>query len=73
MVQANPSVIGYYWGGYLAFAPNVISDSLTELFAMHADGKLTPHVSHCLPLAEANDGFDLLRNRKSTGKVIIEI
>ena len=73
LLVKNISVIGYYWGGYLAFAPNVISDSLTELFAMHADGKLTPHVSHCLPLAEANDGFDLLRNRKSTGKVIIEI
>ena len=73
LLVKNISVIGYYWGGYLAFAPNVISDSLTRLFALHAEGKLKPHVSHCLPLASANEGFDLLRTRKSTGKVIIEI
>jgi NADPH2:quinone reductase len=30
-------------------------------------------VSHVLPLAEANAGLDLLRERRATGKVVIEV
>jgi NADPH2:quinone reductase len=34
---------------------------------------LTPHVSHVLPLEQANAGLDLLRERKAKGKVVIQV
>ncbi len=73
LLVKNLTVMGFYWGGYLAFAPAVVTESLAELVAWHARGKIKPHVSHSLPLAEANAGMELLRARKSTGKVVITI
>ena len=67
----NISVLGFYWGGYLKFAPQVISQSLGELFELHAQGKLRPHISHRIQLDQASDGLEILRARKSTGKVVI--
>ncbi|SIS72031.1 NADPH2:quinone reductase [Roseivivax lentus] len=73
LLVKNLSIMGLYWGGYLAFRPEVITDSLSTLMGWYAEGRLKPHVSHVLPLAEAADGLELMRRRKSTGKVVIEI
>ena len=67
----NITVIGFYWGGYLGFNPQVLTDSLAELMDWHAQGKLHPHVSHILPLDRAGDALELMRTRKSTGKVVV--
>ncbi len=67
----NISVLGFYWGGYLKFAPQAIGQSLRELFSLYAEGKLKPHISHTLPLDRAVEGIEILRTRKSTGKVVI--
>jgi len=32
---------------------------------------LRPHVSHKIPLADAGQALELLRSRKSTGKVVV--
>ncbi|NND19234.1 MAG: zinc-binding dehydrogenase, partial [Silicimonas sp.] len=37
----------------------------------HASGRIRPHISHVLPFDLALDGLELLRSRKSTGKVVI--
>lgn len=71
LLVKNLSVIGLYWGGYLRFRPQVLTDSLAQLFAWYADGKLTPHISHTLPLDRAGEALELLRSRKSTGKVVV--
>jgi NADPH2:quinone reductase len=73
MLVKNLTVIGVYWGGYLGFKPNVITDSLATLFDWYTQGKLKPHVSHVLPLEDTEKGMALLRDRKSTGKVVISI
>jgi len=69
----NISVLGLYWGGYAKLDPSVLTDSFATLFAWYAEGRLKPHVSHTLPLAEADAALELLRSRKSTGKVVVEI
>ena len=69
----NLSVLGLYWGGYAKLDPKVLTDSFETLFGWYVAGKLSPHVSHVLPLAEANAALDLLRDRKSTGKVVVRI
>jgi len=73
LLVKNISVLGMYWGGYLSFAPQILTDSLETLFDWHARGLLSPHISHILPLEQAADAFDLLRQRKSTGKVVVSI
>ena len=69
----NISVIGFYWGGYAKTDPGVLTESFAHLFALHAAGKLRPHVSHTLPLDQANEALALLRDRKATGKVVVTI
>ncbi len=73
LLVKNLSVLGLYWGGYLSFRPEVVTQSLATLFAWYAEGHLAPHVSHVMPLAEAAEALELLRARKSTGKVVVRI
>ncbi|MCC5955235.1 MAG: NADPH:quinone oxidoreductase family protein [Natronohydrobacter sp.] len=73
LLVKNLTVIGLYWGGYLNFAPDALTGSLARLMDWYAAGKIAPHVSHVLPLAQVMDGFALLRDRKSTGKVVIDL
>ncbi|WP_425098904.1 NADPH:quinone oxidoreductase family protein [Tropicibacter sp. S64] len=73
LLVKNLSVMGLYWGGYLAFKPKVLTDSLAQLLKWHAEGRLHPHVSHVLPLDQALDGMELMRSRKSTGKIVITL
>jgi NADPH2:quinone reductase len=73
LLVKNISVLGFYWGGYMGFKPQVIVDSLTELLGWHSQGRIKPHISHTLPLTQVADGMELLRTRKSTGKVVITI
>lgn len=67
----NIDVIGFYWGGYLKFRPDVLGDSLSEVMQWYAQGRLTPHISHVLPLDRASEALSLLVERKSTGKVVV--
>ncbi len=71
LLVKNIDVIGFYWGGYLTFAPKVLTDSLAELFQWYAQGRIKPHVSHVLPLDRAAEALELLASRKSTGKVVV--
>jgi NADPH2:quinone reductase len=65
--------MGLYWGAYLSFNPKALTGSLETLIQWHAEGKIKPHVSQVFPLEQAADGLEMLRSRKSTGKVIIQI
>lgn len=73
LLVKNITVIGFWWGGYLAFAPQVLRGSLATLLDWHAQGALKPHISHRLPLDRLPEGLDLLRSRAATGKVVIDI
>ena len=71
LLVKNLSVLGVYWGGYMAFRPQVITDSLRTLIGWYEQGKLKPHVSNVVTLDNAAEGLELLRTRKSTGKVVV--
>lgn len=73
LLVKNISVIGFYWGGYLKFDPKVITDSLATLLDWYVQGRIKPHISHILPLAQTENALELLRSRKSTGKVVVTI
>ena len=71
LLVKNIDVIGFYWGGYLAFDPDALTDSLAALMDWYAQGRLSPHISDILPLDRAAEGLDLIASRRSTGKVVI--
>jgi NADPH2:quinone reductase len=73
LLVKNQTVHGLYYGGLAAHRPEIVAASLEALFAWYARGWITPHVSHVLPLDQANAALDLLRSRSATGKVVIGI
>ncbi|MCA0961945.1 NADPH:quinone oxidoreductase family protein [Salipiger bermudensis] len=73
LLVKNLTVMGLYWGGYLTFRPEILTGSLATLLGWYDQKKIRPHVSHVLPLEKVADGLALLRDRKSTGKVVIRI
>lgn len=72
LLVKNVDVLGFYWGAYMKFNPAVIVQSLQQLFVWYGQGKLQPHVSHTVPLADAAHALDLLITRKATGKVVVQ-
>ena len=73
LLVKNIDVLGFYWGGYLKFRPEVVTKSLATLFRWAAEGKIVPHISHTLPFDRAAEGLELLKSRASTGKVVITL
>lgn len=71
LLVKNLTVIGFYIGGYLNFRPEILSDCFQTLIRWFEDGRLNPHISNILPLEDVAEGMELLRRRKSTGKVVI--
>ncbi|WP_420584592.1 NADPH:quinone oxidoreductase family protein [Ruegeria sp.] len=71
LLVKNLTVIGFYIGGYLTFRPQIVRDSFDTLFRWCAEGRIKPHISHVLPLTDADKGLQLLRDRTATGKVVI--
>jgi NADPH2:quinone reductase len=71
LLVKNISVQGLYWGGYANFAPEVLTQSMAKLFAWYSDDKLRPHIGQTFPLDRASEGLEMLRARKTTGKVVI--
>ena len=73
MMVKNITVQGVNWGGYMRFKPQVLTESLRTLIDWYQAGRLKPHISHIVPFEQAVEGLDLLRTRKSTGKVVITL
>ncbi|MDQ2064871.1 NADPH:quinone oxidoreductase family protein [Xinfangfangia sp. CPCC 101601] len=73
LLVRNVSVIGFWWGGYLTLAPQKMDASLAELLDWYAQGKLKPHISAELSLAELPQGLEAIRNRSATGKIVISL
>lgn len=73
LLVKNLTVIGFYFGGYRTFAPDLLQAVLNKVLAWCDAGKIHPHISHKLPLSQVQEGLDLLKSRKSTGKVVITL
>ena len=69
----NIAIHGFYWGGYAKLDPQAVSDSMKALFGMFGDGLLSPVLGDVMPLDRIGDAFDLLRSRKSVGKIVVTL
>jgi NADPH:quinone reductase len=73
LLVKNLSVAGFWYGGYESHAPDLVTESMSQLLRWRAEGLIRPHVSHVLPFEAFPDGLALLRERKATGKVVIRV
>lgn len=73
LLVKNISVMGLYWGGYLRFAPDELTASLSEVMALYAAGRIQPHIGATYPLEATAEALELLRSRASTGKVVVTL
>ncbi|MEM6973313.1 MAG: NADPH:quinone oxidoreductase family protein [Pseudomonadota bacterium] len=71
LLVKNLDVIGFYWGAYYKFRPQVLTESFRQLIAWVEGGRLSPRIGHVLPLDQANDALALLAERRATGKVVL--
>ena len=67
----NIDIIGFYWGSYQLHKPDVPRESFQQLFQLFDQGKLKPHVSRSFDLKDAPRALEFLKQRKSTGKVVL--
>ena len=71
LLVKNIDVIGFYWGSYQSRKPELLRDSYAKLLRWFEEGRLKPHVSQHFDLKDVARGMELLRQRKSTGKVVL--
>ena len=71
LLVKNIDVIGFYWGSYQARKPELLRDSYAKLLGWFEQGKLKPHISAQFDLKDVAKAMNLLRERRSTGKVIL--
>jgi len=71
LLVKNVTVIGFWFGGWMASFPARVRDSLETIFRWQAEGRLRPQISHVLPLDRVAEGFEMLRSRAATGKIVI--
>ena len=71
LLVKNVEVSGLYWGATAVQNPALFLKSSQEVLSMWLEGKIEPHVSHRVPLAEANKALDIIKSRLSTGKVLL--
>ncbi|XP_071478449.1 quinone oxidoreductase-like protein 2 homolog [Diadema antillarum] len=67
------SATGLYWGRYGLMDHPVFKKSVTDCFELYEQGKIRPHICKTFPLEQVNEAFLYMKNRKSTGKVVITV
>ena len=64
---------GVFWGAWSERSPIVHAANVAEMFDMYARGSIRPHISNRFPLDRAAEALMMLKDRKATGKVVVEM
>jgi NADPH2:quinone reductase len=80
LLVKNIAVLGHNMGLYYGWGPQDqralyeerMRGMMDDLFTWTVEGKLHPHVSHCLPLSQFREAMRVIREREAQGKVIID-
>ena len=67
------AVLGVFWGAFAQRQPQDNASNFQQLFAWHAEGKVTPLVSQVFPLEQAAEAINALGQRKAVGKVVVQV
>ncbi|MEL6195658.1 MAG: NADPH:quinone oxidoreductase family protein [Myxococcota bacterium] len=67
------SVVGVFWGAFVAREPEVATANAERLLGMAVRGEIAPHIDRRFPLAQGADAIRHLAERRALGKVLVEI
>ena len=73
LLLKGSSLIGIFWGRYAAMEPDSAQKDFAQLFKWHAEGKLSPHISHTFPLEKGAEALYALKNREVVGKCVVTV
>jgi NADPH2:quinone reductase len=65
------SLVGVFWGAFVAKEPEVYAQNNRELFAWYSEGRIKPHIDESRPLAEAATALMRILDRGAVGKTIL--
>ena len=71
VVGRNVAVIGFYLGRLMKLRPQVVQEAIGELAWLWREGIVRPVVGAEFGLADAEDAYRLIEERRHTGKVVL--
>ncbi len=71
LLVKNIEVSGLQWSDYRDRAPARVAEVQAAIFALYRQGKVAPHISRMLPLADFAQALTDLRDAKAQGKIIL--
>lgn len=66
----NITIHGLYWGAHMRHSPQEFRESLTKVGLLYARGDIRVPVSHQYALEQAQEAFQVLKNRSVSGKLL---
>jgi NADPH2:quinone reductase len=81
LLVKDVTVFGFNFGRYMSAGRNdererhepEVRGAMEQIFKWYAQGKLRPITSHCFPLRDYRAAMETVLNRKSMGKVVLEM
>ncbi|HEY3698742.1 MAG TPA: NADPH:quinone oxidoreductase family protein [Spongiibacteraceae bacterium] len=71
MLLKTSSVVGAFWGQFVANEPQRNAENMRELFALYNAGKLHPHISATFPFEQVAAAIEHVAGRKVLGKAVL--
>ena len=65
------SLVGVFWGAFVAKEPQVYAANNRELFAWHSEGRIKPRIDESRPLSQAATAVQRILDRGAVGKTIL--
>ncbi|MQC18159.1 MAG: NADPH:quinone oxidoreductase family protein [Chloroflexi bacterium] len=73
LLVKDAAALGFSLGQVREHRPDAVQAAMHELLAWYSEGRLSPHVSSVVPFEEFGEAMRLLRDRRSTGKVVLQM
>ena len=70
LLLGTRAILGFHLESLLSH-PALLEDSVRRLFQWFASGRLQVQGCHRLPLREARAAYELIEQRRNTGKVVL--
>lgn len=67
------SIVGVFWGRFIAEEPEVHLQNIKELWGLFAEGKLKPAINDVFPIDQYEEAYDVMTGRRARGKVILTL
>jgi NADPH2:quinone reductase len=71
LLVKNCAALGFAFSGYREHRPEAVRSAMASLFDWWREGRLKPHVSNVLDLADYAQAFAALTGRQATGKLVL--